>query len=469
MGQPNVRPLIGPAALAFAGFLLRAAMPDLAEDSVEAHLLRVLRASAGVIGWLALAWAVARLFDILLLRAALAARRAPYSRLLSDMARSVIFVSAALIIAAQVFEQPAFGIVTTSGVVVAVIGFALRNIISDLFSGIALSIEAPYRIGDWIETAQGCAGRVTEVSWRATRLVTRDGVMQVVPNGLVAAHRLNNYGAAGSYRTALRLPLSVALPLDRARRVLLAGALDAGRSFPSLDPDVILQEVADGAAIWLVRFHVPDYGREAACRDAVAAAVLRSLQHAGLEVARPGLEMQIDRRGPLPTQPRRAALLRQVALFSSFLATERAELEQHMEERVLPPGAIAVREGEAADSLFILAEGALDVLLERAGANILLDRMVPGDIFGEMSLLTGQPRSATIIAATEAVVFEISKRHLHPILQRRPELAEALAALMEGRQARNAEGDRSPRPSAVADPHREEDLLGRLRAFFRLG
>ena len=105
---------------------------------------------------------------------------------------------------------------------------------------------------------------------------------------------------------------------------------------------------------------------------------------------------------------------------------------------MLPPGAIVVREGEAADSLFILAGGALDVLLERAGANILLDRMVPGDIFGEISLLTGQPRSATIIAATEAVVFEISKRHLHPILQRRPELAEALAALMEGQRSAGA-------------------------------
>ena len=105
----------------------------------------------------------------------------------------------------------------------------LRNIIGDLFSGIALSVEAPYRIGDWIETAEGCAGRVVEVSWRATRLVTRDGVTQVVPNGLVAAHRLTNYGAAGSYRVALRLPLPAALAPERARRVLLAAALDAGR------------------------------------------------------------------------------------------------------------------------------------------------------------------------------------------------------------------------------------------------
>jgi small-conductance mechanosensitive channel/CRP-like cAMP-binding protein len=469
MGQPGFRPLIGPAALALTGFLLRAVLPVLPEDGVEAQLLVAVRAAAGIAGWLALAWAAARLFDILLLRAATVARRPPYSRLLGDMARGVLFISAVLAIAAQIFEQPALGIITTSGVAVAVIGFALRNIISDLFSGIALSVEAPYRIGDWIETAEGCAGRVVEVSWRATRLMTRDGVTQVVPNGLVAAHRLNNYGAAGSYRIALRLLLPATLAPERARRVLLAAALDAGRDYPSLAPDVILWEMTDGAALWLVRFHVPDYGREAACRDAVAAAVLRALQHAGLEVARPGRTLQVERPTLPAARPRREALLRQVPLFRDFLRAERVELAQHLQERLLPRGTTIVRQGEAADSLFILAEGALDVRMERGGTELALDRMVPGDIFGEMSLLTGQPRSATVAAATEAVVFEIGKQHLDPILQRRPELAEALAAMMVHRQARNAEGDRLPVPAEAADPHREADLLGRLRAFFRLG
>jgi CRP-like cAMP-binding protein len=140
-----------------------------------------------------------------------------------------------------------------------------------------------------------------------------------------------------------------------------------------------------------------------------------------------------------------------------------------MQERLLPRGTTIVRQGEAADSLFILAEGALDVRMERAGTELALDRMVPGDIFGEMSLLTGQPRSATVTAATETVVFEIGKHHLDPILQRRPELAEALVAMMARRQARNTESNRHPVPAEVADPHREADLLGRLRAFFRLG
>jgi small-conductance mechanosensitive channel len=75
-----------------------------------------------------------------------------------------------------------------------VIGFALRNVISDVFVGIALGIDHPYRIGDWIETAQGSAGKVAEITWRTTRLIDRNGFVIIVPNGLAARQRLINYG-----------------------------------------------------------------------------------------------------------------------------------------------------------------------------------------------------------------------------------------------------------------------------------
>jgi CRP-like cAMP-binding protein len=96
-----------------------------------------------------------------------------------------------------------------------------------------------------------------------------------------------------------------------------------------------------------------------------------------------------------------------------------------------------------------------------------MDRMVPGDVFGEMSLLTGQPRSATISAATDTVVFEIAREHLEPVLNRRPELAEALARVMAERQARNAEQGRSADQPPAGAPAAPEDLLARLRAFFK--
>lgn len=181
MWQPNLRSVLGPAALTLLGAALHAVAPAGA----------LLRDLAGVVTWFSLAWTGARLFDLLLLRTARAARRpVPYPRLLGDVVRGVLFAAAGVAILLLVFDQPALGLVTTSGVAVAVIGFALRNIISDLFSGLALGIDAPYRIGDWIETAEGSAGRVTELSWRTTRLLTRDGVALVVPNGLIAAHRL---------------------------------------------------------------------------------------------------------------------------------------------------------------------------------------------------------------------------------------------------------------------------------------
>ena len=472
--DPSFRPLIGPGALATAGFALRAAAPalgarlGLAEEGDAAAALRDL---GGIVGFLALAWAGARLFDTLLLRAGLLARRAaPFPKLLGDLVRVALFAAAGVAILMLVFGQPALGVVTASGVVVAVVGFALRNIISDVFSGIVLGVDPPYRIGDWIETADGCSGRVEEVSWRATRLVTRDGVAQVVPNGLVAARRLVAYGPAGSaYRVSLRVPLDPALPPERAKRVLLAGALDAERSIPGLAPDVLLHEVADGAAVYLVRFHVTDHGREAVCRDAVAAAALRALQHAGLGVARPARDLRVERPAPAPDRPRRAALLRRVALFRGFPPADRAALEERMRERQLRRGDTVVREGEPGASLFILAEGALDVTVAPDGAASGLDRMVPGDVFGEMSLLTGQPRSATITAVTDAVVFEVAREDLDPVLQRRPELAEALAGIMAARRARNARHDAERLDAAAAcaaEP--EADLLARLRAFFRL-
>lgn len=476
MRDPSFRLLIAPGVLAAAGFALRAAAPALAArlglpaDGAAAAALRDL---GGTVGFFALAWAGARLFDALLLRAALVARRpTPFPRLLGDLVRAALFAAAGAAVLMLIFGQPATGLVAASGVVVAVVGFALRNIISDVFSGIVLGVDPPYRIGDWIETADGCSGRVEEVSWRATRLVSRDGVAQVVPNGLIAARRLVAYGPAGSaYRVALRVPLDPALPPERAKRVLLAGALDAGRGVPDLAPDVLLHETADGAATYLVRFRVTDHGQEAACRDAVACAVLRALQHAGLDVARPARDLRVARAAPAAARPRRAALLRRIALFRGFPEADLAALEERMRERQVRRGEAVVREGEPGDSLFVLAEGALDVTASRDGAAVSgLDRMVPGDVFGEMSLLTGQPRSATVAAVTDAVVFEVAREDLDPVLRRRPELAEALAAIMAARQAQNARHGAAPTEGAAAGraAGSEEDLLARLRAFFRL-
>jgi small-conductance mechanosensitive channel/CRP-like cAMP-binding protein len=458
--------LIAPATLVATGLAFFVATPLL---DLWLHLppqgatAMFLYHASGIWMWLALAWLAVRCCDVALRRMALISRNGmPYPRLVNDLLRTALFAGAAITILLFVFDQPASGLITVSSVVIAVIGFALRNVISDVFSGIALGFDHPYRIGDWIETAQGSAGKVSEITWRTTRLIDRNGFAIIAPNGLVAAQRLINYGnGERDYRTALRVPLDATLPVSRAKRILLSGALDAGRQITALSPDVLLAEYGDGAAIYLVRFRVPDFGREAACRDLVASRVLHALHCAGQTIQR-------NQMGWLPavaSNSPREALLSHVDLFQAFDAVERQELAARMRSRDVPAGQPVVRQGDTGDCLYLLGEGILDVALDRDEVVSILDRIAPGEVFGEISLLTGQPRTATVTAALDSVVYEIHRDDLNPILQRRPEIAEGLAAVMAEHQARNDRNSRDPEPAAT--PTRD-DLLVRLRLLFHL-
>ena len=104
-------------------------------------------------------------------------------------------------------------------------------------------------------------------------------------------------------------------------------------------------------------------------------------------------------------------------------------------------GAVLIKCGETGDSMFILCEGLLDVrvALKEGQAESRVAMLQAGMFFGEMSVLTGEPRSATIIAATDALVFEISKDDIAALIRNRPELAETIAQAVTTRKLRNSE------------------------------
>lgn len=477
MESASRRLLAGPFLLACAGVGLFAVSPlliarmGLEADDVTAVLVHH---ASGIWTFVSLAWLSSRCGEVLLLRMAKHSRGGvPYPRLLLDLLRAILFMAAGLLILQFVFGQSATGLLTVSSVVIAVVGFALRNVISDLVSGIALGVEHPYRIGDWIETTQGSSGKVSEITWRTTRLVERNGFVIVVPNGLIAGQRLINYsGGERDYRVSLRVPLDPMLPVDQAKRILLSGALDAGRQISGLSPDVLLVEYVDGATIFVVRFRVPDFGQEARCRDLVASRVLHALHCAGLTIQQPRLHYTSleNAGGPgwgvaAPRLPAREALLLHVDLFRGFEAAERSALAGTMRPRGLTAGQTVVRQGDSGDCLYVLGEGILEVEIDRGEASPIRDRIAPGEVFGEMSMLTGAPRSASVRALLDSVVYEINRTDLDPILQRRPEIVEGLSSVMAEHQARNERYGRVAEPVAAVN---RDDLLARLRTLFHL-
>ena len=442
--------------------------------------------------WLIAAWGGARLIDLL------AAgnggtnpdgtpRPPRFPRLLADLLRFFIYGFALLAILAFVLQQPVTGLLATSGVAIAVLGFALRNIIADIFAGIALNIEHPYHIGDWLELSPGVTGRVDEINWRATRLIAGDGTAVIVPNGIVAGSRFTNFSRPSpSFRVSVPIMLDQEVPVERAKRILLSAMLCADGVLPTPRPDVIVDAVTPNGVSYKARFWTDDGGRAALVRDAVLTAVLGNLARVGIGPACPKQEVRQHQPVQADTGMLRHNLLRQLQLFDAFDDEELGALADAMREIHLPAGTAAVRQGEAGESLFVIAEGAFDVEIAAPGAApqpaapqpaadgdrrpgvIHLTRLRPGDVFGEMSLLTGQPRSASVVACTDSVVYELARSHLDPVLRQRPQLAERLADLMADRQSRNTVQRARQQGVAPPPPPETQALLARLRNFFKL-
>ena len=177
---------------------------------------------AGV--WLAAAFLLTRALDVCVWQ-----RRVPHlPRLLTDLVGALVWLTAGLTIAGSVLEMPLAGILTTSGVAVAVLGFALRDILASLFAGLALNLEGPFRIGDWLETAPDTVGQVIEIGWLTTRLTTQDGVGLVVPNAQLARGGFKNFNQQPTpWRDQATIVLGYEVSPAHAERVLRAALAQA--------------------------------------------------------------------------------------------------------------------------------------------------------------------------------------------------------------------------------------------------
>lgn len=231
-----------------------------------------IRLVSGAASYFAAAWLGGRLIAIALERVGPERRRVP--RLLQELISVALFIAACIATVILVFGQSLSGALAGSGLVLAILGFAIRNALADVLSGIALGLEAPYRIGDWVEIDAAVRGRIVEIGWRTTRLLTRDDTYTILPNSQIARQRLTNYSAPRRhYRTNVQIVLNHNIAVDFAKEVLARAAARPSIILNSPPPDVkVISYDIDGIR-YAVRFWVPSFAEDADCRDAVFTAV----------------------------------------------------------------------------------------------------------------------------------------------------------------------------------------------------
>lgn len=235
------------------------ATPDVGESA------RLLLGSAS---YFSSAWLGGRLIGLAVERAGTRQRRTP--KLLQELVSVAMFLAATVATIMLVLGQSMSGALASSGLIVAVVGFALRNVIGDVFSGIAVGLEAPYRIGDWVEIEGIAKGRVVEIGWRTTRLHTRNQTYMILPNSQVARQRLINYSAPRRhYRAQVEITLDHAISVEDARALLTDAASKATLILADPPPDTRVILYGAEGIIYSVRYWVPSFAEDIDCRDAV--------------------------------------------------------------------------------------------------------------------------------------------------------------------------------------------------------
>lgn len=449
-----------------------AALQSLGSDGVfEARLAqRVILAMA----WVGMGGAL--LFGVVLPRT-----RFPVSRILQDL---VVGAAAVAVIGTVLHRQGVAlsGLFATSAVVTAVVGLSLQDTLGNTIGGLALQTDGSVRVGDWIKVGE-VVGRVTEIRWRYTAVETRNWETVLLPNSVLMKGPVTvlgrRQGAPPLWRRWVWFNVDFRYPpsdvIAAVEKALRAQAMDGVAVEPP--PNCVLMDLHESYGRYAVRYWLKDLAADDPTDSAVRTRIMFALKRADIPLSIPAHALFVTEdnkeRKEDKTQSerlRRVEALRRVDLFAPL---EREELERLADALNAAPftrGEVLTRQGAEAHWLYLVIAGDVGVRVAKDGIDTEVARLGPGSFFGEMSLMTGEPRSATVVALTDVECYRLDATAFRDLLERRPPLAEPIARLLAQRRtdltAINEGLDAEARRRRMESD--SSDLFKKMKAFFKL-
>jgi len=383
-----------------------------------------------------------------------------YPAILQDF----IVIGLLVLVATLVFHDK---LLTTSAVSAVVIGFALQDTLGNAFAGLAIQSERPFNVGHWIRVGD-FEGRVAEVTWRATKLRTKAGNFVVVPNNIVSKEAITNYSEPSTQcRVEVEVGASYLASPNTVKSAIAEALANSSRALTMPAPDVVLAAFDSSAINYRVRFWIQDYERDEAARDEVRSAIYYAFARHGIEIPWP-IQVQYEKaweeQDPAAQVHERGRLLGRVDLFAGLSDEARREIAGAIRSRTFGDGESIVRQGEPGESMFIIASGRAVVALEPDRREVAT--IEGGGYFGEMSLLTGEPRTATVIARGDTVVLEIGADLFRHLGMTSPQAIEQVGVAAAARRVELEKVRAAGTGAAVADA--PAGFLSRMRRFLRL-
>ena len=403
-------------------------------------------------------------------------RGMPVPKALRDLVATLIFLVALMLVLSVGYHAEAQlkGLLAGSGVLAIILGFAAQNLLSSIIAGLSLQIQRPYKVGDWLKVGDNY-GEVMEIRWGATRLRTNDAITLHIPNNeMVKQTILNLTYPTRVHFMRLHIGAEYGVPPNRVKDALLRATLQAPGVERHPPPQVYVSEYGESAIVYQIKFAMTTHSGYYEARDAIYTNAWYEFRRQKINIPFPIRTLEIHRRRHVTLkeeQDRTKTLLEAEPLFACLTSQQLDELIRGSHRIHFGRGEKIIEQGAEGSSMFVLLHGTANVSVSQNGTLLPIASLGMGDCFGEMSLLTGERRTATVRAEDDCEVIEISKPAMAAVLRDSPECVTQLSELLAARKM-ETEGLLKDAARGGVEEKKESEyratFLRRLRSVFEL-
>jgi small-conductance mechanosensitive channel len=404
-------------------------------------------------------------------------KRTPIPHFLREVMAGIIFLVVLLFVLSFGYhaESQLKGILAGSGVLAIILGFAGQNFLAGIIGGVSIQINRPYKVGDWLKVADTYA-EVREINWRSTRLCTNDNIYLDIPNNEMVQRTITNLSyPTRTHFMRLHINAEYSAPPNRVKEALMRATIQVAGVEKEPPPQIYVSEYGDSAIVYQIKFAMTTHSGYYEVRDAIYTNAWYEFRRRNITIPYPQRTLHLQRKPNRPTDEGRDeafSILRGEAVFQCLTDGQIGNLVGRSDLNHFGRGERVIEEGEDGNSMFILIDGSAQVSVAKNGSTIPVATLRAGDCFGEMSLLTGEKRSATVQAERDCHVMEIGKEVMGEVIRESPDCLKQLSELLAKRRM-ETEGILKDAASSAADQAAKQreytaNFLNRLKTFFAL-
>ena len=407
-------------------------------------------------------------------------RKIKIPSILKYVVGTLVLTIAAVYIVTAIYSQSAMAIFATLGASGIGIAFIAQDTLKEVISGIIISFQNDFRPGDWVKFQDGTIAKILRTKLTGVDLILLNDTRLYVTNTSITNNPMINLSQTEpSYFNRLDVILEHDVPVERARRILYSAAANTP-GLASKEPLIVADEVRENGILFAVFYKIPSFDVGAEMKHRVISSVIQNLHKHNIKVCEITGNIQIHNidNNVIRTFHDNEVTDEISALkFSGLLKNCSSEIQTHfaksMKRLLFKSGDIVFKQGETGETMFIIAEGVVEVSLDisvtendgkvKSSSNVIAI-LSDGDYFGEMALLRGEKRNATITAKSDIVLYQINRETIKEFMNQYPDFARKLSAAIIERSSENE----VKKSEFIKELNRKEDPIAEFMNAFKI-